>query len=163
MGNEINNEESKYPSVDLAYEFVKPSYDWMANRFEAINTKIQGLITFATTITAAIPILVKAIFTDVAFNSLWFYGAIIAYVLLIIIGIIAMKMGAVRLVNPSRLYKQWLYKSHWEFKKDIIYFAGEDFRDNKDAIDAKIHLRDSMIILLLGEMVCIIVWIATAG
>ena len=70
---------SKYPSVDLAYEFVKPSYDWMLNRFQAIDSKIQGLLTFATAITAAIPVFAKAI--HVNFSSAWFYAAIITYVL----------------------------------------------------------------------------------
>ena len=163
MENKVNDEESKYPSVDLAYEFVKPSYDWMLNRIEAVNNKIQGLLTLATAITFAMPIFTKAIFDAVDFKSVWFYGAIVAYILLVSIGIFGIRMGKVKLVHPQKLYEQWLTDSTWEFRKDTIYFAGLDFEDNKKIIDKKSLLRDIMNIVLLGEILTFILWIATAN
>jgi hypothetical protein len=158
-----NEDEAQFPSVELAYEFVKPSYDWMLSRLEAINTKIQGLLTFATTLTVAMPIFAKAIFDDVDYNSWWFYGAIIGYVLLTVIGIWGIRKGNIRLVHPKNLYDKWLDKSPWEFKKDTIYFAGEDFEDNKKIIEGKSLCRDIMTILLLVEIFSIIVWIVKAN
>jgi hypothetical protein len=155
--------DSEYPSVELAYEFVKPSYDWMLSRIEAINSRIQMLLTFATTVTVAVPIFAKAVFDGIHFNSGGFYGAISCYVLLGISGIFGMRLGMVRLVHPMNLYRKWLHKSLWEFKKDTIYFAGEDFEDNKKLIDGKSHFRDIMTLFLLFEIVATIVWMVTAS
>ncbi len=150
--------EEQYPSVELAYEFVKPSYDWMLNRIEAINSKIQNLITFATTLTAATPILIKAVFDNVVFDSVLFYLAMVCYVLIAVIGIIALR-GSVRLINPTILYNKWLDKSPWKFKKDNVYWAGVDFNENKKRVEHKTHRRDIMAFLLLVEVICILVWI----
>ena len=155
--------ESQYPSVDLAYEFAKSSYDWMLNRYEAINSKIQGLLTLATAVTAAMPILAKALFNNVDFQSVWFYGVIVTYILLVTIGIYGLSMGRIKLVHPKNLYEKWLSDSAWEFKKNIIYFGGQDFEDNKKIIEAKSRLRNIMNILLLGELLTIIYWITAAG
>ncbi len=155
--------KSQYPSVDLAYEFVKPSYDWMLNRIEAMNSKIQGLLTLATAVTAAMPILAKAMFDSVDFQSVWFYGAIATYFLLVIIGICGLRMGGVKLVHPKKLYEKRLSESIWEFKKNTIYFSGQDFEQNKKIIDVKNSLRDIMNVLLLVEIIMVVVWIVTAG
>jgi len=163
MEKELGKDESQYPSVELAYEFVKSSYDWMLSRIEAINSKIQGLLTFATTVAVAMPIFAKALVGDIDFSSGWFYGATISYVLLAIMGIFGMRMGKVRLVHPMKLYEKWLHKSLWEFKKDTIYVAGQDFEDNKKLIDRKSLLRDIMTLFLLLEILCIIVWITIAS
>jgi hypothetical protein len=163
MENKVNDEESKYPSVGLAYEFVKPSYDWMLNRIEAVNNKLQGLLTLATAITFSMPIFAKAIFDEVDFQSVLFYGAIVAYILFVGIGMFGIRMGKVKLVHPQKLYEQWLSDSTWEFRKDTIYFAGLDFEDNKKIIDKKSLLSAIMNIVLVGEILAFIFWIATAS
>ena len=155
--------ESQYPSVDLAYELVKSSYDWMLNRIEAINSKIQGLLTLATAIAAAMPILAKAMFANVDFQSMWFYGAMVTYILLVVIGTFGLSMGRVRLIHPKNLYAKWLSDSTWEFKKNTVYFGGQDFEDNKKIIELKSCLRNIMNILLLGELLTVMFWIAAAG
>lgn len=152
--------ESQYPSVDLAYDFIKPSYDWMVSRFEAINSKIQGLLTFAATITAALPIIAKVIFSDVAFTSPWFYVAMVAFAFLTVIGIVGMRIGTITLLSPKNLYDKYLHYSHWEFKQKVIYWAGEHFNANKKLIDKKARLRDIMAISLLVEILSIYLWIA---
>jgi len=157
------DEGSEYPSTGLAYEFVKPSYDWMLNRFEAMNSKIQMLLTFATTVTVAVPIFAKAIFDGIDLNSGWFYGAIICYVLLAISGIIGMRLGKLSLVHPMKLYDEWLKDSPWEFQKDSIYFAGKDFEDNKKVIENKNLFRDIMTAFLLLEIVFTVVWMIIAS
>jgi hypothetical protein len=161
MENKVNDEEPKYPSVGLAYEFVKPSYDWMLNRLQAIDSKIQGLLTFATAITAAIPVFAKAI--HVNFSSAWFYAAIITYVLFAVLGIVGLRFGKVRLINPEILYNRWVNKTIWQFQKDGIYFAGKDFKDNKNLIERKSLFRDFMAILFVGEVLCVIVWVIMAS
>jgi hypothetical protein len=149
---------SKYPSVDLAYDFVKPSYDWMVTRFEAINGKIQGLLTFSVTITAAIPVIVKSIFNNISFTP-WFMGALVAFIVLVAIGIIGMRIGAIALLHPKTLYNKYLHCSHWEFQQRALYWAGEHFSKNKATIDTKALFRDIMGVILLIEILCFVLWV----
>ncbi len=153
--------ESQYPSVDLAHELVKPSYDWMVTRLEAINSKIQGLLTLADTVTAALPIITKALFSDIAFSSPWFYVAMAAFAFLVVTGIVGLRIGSIMLLSPKILYDKYLHYSHWEFKQKVIYWAGEHFDKNKKLIDKKAYFRDAMTIFLLVEILCICLWIVT--
>lgn len=163
MEEELNGEEAQFPSVELAYEFVKPSYDWMLIRFEAVNNKIQNLLTFAVSITAALPLFTKAIFDEVNFCSGWFYSIIVFFAFLVIIGVIGMRIGVITLVHPEKLFNECLNLSNWEFRKTMIFWAGEHFNANNKIIDKKCLLRDIMIIFLLVEILFAIVWITTAS
>lgn len=160
MEDKEYDDESKYPSVDLAYEFVKPSYDWMAPRLEAINSKIQGLLTFAATITVAIPIITKAIFNDIVFNSSWFYAAMVAFAVLVVTGIMGLRIGSIMMLSPKNLYNKYLHYSEREFKLKVIYWAGEHFEENRKLVDKKARFRDTITILVLVEIVFICLWIA---
>lgn len=155
--------EPQYPSVDLAFEFVKPSYDWMLNRIEAMNSKIQGLLMLATAVTAAVPVLAKAMFNNLDFKSAWLLGAIAIYLLLTIIGIYGLRKGGVKLIHPMKLFDEWLSDTQWEFRKDAVYFAGQHLEQNKKIVDVKSLLRDIMNVLLLGELIMVFVWIVTAS
>jgi len=151
----------KYPSTELAYEFVQFSYNMAISRLQAIDSKIQGLLTSATAITVAVPIFAKAI--SVGFSSRWFYIAMGAYIILVGIGIYGMRMGKVKVIDLKKLYNQWLDKDIWQFKKDGVFFAGQDFNDNKRLIDKKSLFRDIMAIILIVEILCIVCWVVTTG
>jgi len=162
MKNDLNEKalELRYPSVEHAYDFVKPSYDWMVTRLEAINSKIQGLLTFAATITAAIPVIAKAIFNDANFHSVWFYLVIASFAFLVIVGVIGLRVGKIILLSPKILYDKCLHYPQWEFKRIVIYWAGEHLDENKKLVDKKASFRDVMTIALLVEILCICLWIA---
>ena len=53
--------EEQYPSVELAYDFVIPSYEWASMRVETIERCIEGLLTYITTVTLALTIATVAI------------------------------------------------------------------------------------------------------
>ena len=152
--------ESQYPSVDLAYDFVKLSYDWMVTRLEAINSKMQGLLMFSVTITVAIPVIAKSTFDNISFSSIWFIMAMVVFIFLVGIGILGMRMGSIVMPHPKMLYDKYLYCSHWEFQKRTIYWAGEHFDKNKALIDKKAAFRDIMTFCLIIEILCIVIWIA---
>ena len=40
----MTDDDSSYPSIEDAYSFVAPSYDWMVRRFEAINGRLQNSV-----------------------------------------------------------------------------------------------------------------------
>jgi amino acid transporter len=115
-------------------------------------------LTFSATITAAIPIIVKSIFSNISFTP-WFIGALAAFIVLVIIGILGMKKGAIALLHPQILYDKYLHCSHWEFQQRVLYWAGKHFSKNKAIIDAKALFRDIMIVILLIEILCFILWV----
>lgn len=161
MKNEVNHEVLQYPSVELAYEFVKPSYDWMLDRLEAANNKIQHLLTFSASITAVLPLVSKAIFSEISFNSGWFYSTIFVFILLVITGIIAKRIGNITLVNIESLYEKYLHYSNWEFKRNMLFWAVKHLNANKKNVNTKNLLLDIMTILLLCEIIFAVIWIAT--
>lgn len=153
--------EDKFPSVNLAYEFVKPSYDWLQNRFDAVNSRIEFLLTFTSSITLATPIFVGTLFPTVDFVSLWFMLAMGVFILTSIAGIWGRMYGGMKLVNVKKLYDEWLEDSEWEFKRDSIYFAGKHFDYNHKQVNTKANFGLTMTILFVIEIIFLLVWIAT--
>lgn len=73
------NPGDKWPSVIYAYDFVLPSYQWMTSRVEATVTRIQGLMTFAATVTLGFPVLGQTIDKEASFVSLPFIVAVACF------------------------------------------------------------------------------------
>jgi len=162
MEKEVNNEGSQYPSVELAYEFVKPSYDWLQNRLDAVNSRIEFLLTFVSSVTVAAPIFVRALFSDIGFGSLWFKAAVVVFVLSAIVGIIGRIYSGLKLISPQKLYDEWLSWSEWEFKKNVLYWAGQHFKYNASLVNRKANFAIVMSLLLVAEIVFIVLWVAVS-
>lgn len=111
----------RWPSVDLAYGFVLPSYQWAQQRLDAVDSRIQTLQAFAASITVAAPVFAAAIVTDIQFGSIWFVLALCAFGITVVAGAIARAWGTVQIISPQRLYQAWLHLSEWEFKKNAVY------------------------------------------
>ena len=151
--------EIKWPSVNLAYEFVKPSYDWLQNRLDAVNKRIEYLLTFASSITVATPIFAKALNPDINF-ALWpFIVSMFLFILIAIIGFVGRIISGIKLVAPGKLYEKWLNWTEWEFKKNAIYWAGKHFKHNASLINKKSNFAICMGILLVLEVVFIVIWL----
>ena len=68
--------KSQWPSIEHAYGFILPSYQWMLSRFEAADSRIQTLQTFIVSVTFGLIAVLKAIANDIQFNSYLFITAI---------------------------------------------------------------------------------------
>ncbi len=55
------DDETKYPSVDLAYNLAVKSYDIIQQRWDAMNSLFHALLSVVITLTLAIPILAKTL------------------------------------------------------------------------------------------------------
>lgn len=158
---EVKQEDStQYPSVGLAYEYVKSSYDVMLSRFEAANARIQNLFTWAFGLTAAIPAITEIVAgKEKDIQSLWILPMAIAFLALVVVGIIGYRSGAVKVLHPKTLYENYIKYPELEYKKWIIYWAGEHCETNQKYIDLKSRYIDIMTILLGLEVVCALLWI----
>ncbi len=150
--------ETQYPSMNLAYEFVKPSYDWLQNRLNAVNTRIEFLLTLSFSITVAIPIFMSALIDDIDFGAWWFVAIIVVFIIIALIGLVERMFGGIKLVSPQKLYDEWLELSAWEFKRSSIYWAGKNFQDNASLINRKANCGIAMTVLLVIEIIFILLW-----
>jgi hypothetical protein len=154
---EAEKKEQTYPSVDLAYQIAIASYDSAVKRLDTIDGRIQTILAFIVSITVAVPSIGGA--RGISFNSGWFISALVATVAAIGIGIYARLVGDIQLLSPARLYDGWLHLPESEFKKNLIYCAGQDFRANTALVQRKWNLMVWVIILFLLEALGLLVWV----
>jgi hypothetical protein len=150
----------RWPGVERAYDFVLPSYTLLVSRFEAADTRLTNVMTLASSLTLGIPLFAKSINPDLSFRSPWFVGAVVVFVIAIVIGFAGRVGGTLTLPDPAALYERWLEKPEWQFKKDAIYFAGQHFEANAKVIHAKNRVSLALASLLAVEFLLLVAWIA---
>lgn len=129
--------EERWPSVDQAYEFVLPAYETVHRRLDAVNGHIQTLQAFAATITVAASILASSIAKHVDFDSGWFLAAMVAFIGIVVGGAFVREWGSLQVISLTRLYDEWLHYTPWEFKKNMIYWAGQADESNRGMVNKK--------------------------
>jgi hypothetical protein len=159
-GDEVGLSGPKYfPAVDRAYDFVIPSYQLLINRFEAADNRLTALLTLASTLTLAVPIFAKNVQPNISFNSPLFIVGMLIFLVIAIVGIWGRSVGSIALPDPMVLYNENLTDSEWEFKKNLIFFAGEGFNSNTQAIRRKGNLSAFLSAALLVEIIVFVAWI----
>jgi len=151
-----------YPSVDLAYDLAVQSYDSAHKRWEAADTRLQTLLTFTVTVELALPPLLHTNVPQTRFRSAWFIFAVVVYVLSTGIGVFLRFWKGLILLNPKHIYNKYLGYSEWEFKKNIIFWAGEDYEANHKMINLKVKSTIVMLILFLVGDLLLISWVIDA-
>ena len=154
-------QESDWPSVDLAYEFVAPSYDWIQRRFESVERRIQTFLAFTATLTLGLPTLMIVVNRSADFGSGWFIGAMVAAVLILALGIAAKFLSGdsgIRFPSPGILYRRWMHFTELEFKRNAIYWAGQHFDANVSLINKMGRILTGMICLFAVEVILLLIW-----
>jgi hypothetical protein len=152
----------QWPGVDVAFEFVLPSYGWALSRLEAIDGRLQALQAFSATVVVAAPVVARSLDAEIDFLSPWFLSAILAFVLIVAIGGVARVLGTVRIASPEQLYEGWLEYEPWEFKKNAVYWAGEHSRANTRVIRRKGIAAAALTAILIAEVGLLAVWVAAS-
>jgi hypothetical protein len=109
--------KSKWPSIEYAYGLVLPSYQWMLSRFEAADSRIQTIQTFIVSVTFGFVAVLKAISSDLQFNSFLFLTAIGLALIALAVGSVGRSFGALMLADPTVFYERWLHKPSLNLKK----------------------------------------------
>jgi hypothetical protein len=105
-------DDEPWPSVGLAYELVKPSYDQVARRIDAQENRIRATMTVRYNRDLCAPTLLAGPLNSRDFGSPWFIVAIGAYGLLMLAAIVATFVTETRLVDPGRSSTQWLEQAN---------------------------------------------------
>ncbi len=150
--------EQQYPSVELAFPLAIVSYDVAIKRLDTMDGRLQTIMAFVVTVSAAIPSIAGP--RGVRFQSIWFYIATAIFIITIAIGTYARLMGTIKVLKPKMLFEHWLHKPAWEFKKDFISFAGDDFEHNVGLVEHKWKCTVAITLLFFFQTVCLAVWVA---
>jgi len=155
--------EIKWPSVPFAYDFVLPSYQWMLSRLEAIDGRIQGILTFAATFTLGMPLIGKSIIKDISFTSRYFLGALGVFSIIVAYSVVRLSWGHLQLANPGVIHQKWLHLSAHAFKLRALYWASRHFNENTILVNTKGRAVNWLSGLLCLEVGLLLLWIITAS
>jgi len=125
--------------LNLAYEYVIPSFNWMLARSDSINSRLQNLIGFAAALTIGAPVFGKAVREHlVVVDSPWFLSAALIFVAIVVLGIVAARVGTITVMDPGVLNsKTWLNLSDQDFKMQALEWAAKHFEKNSTVINRK--------------------------
>jgi hypothetical protein len=137
----------QYPSVELAYPIALASYEIAAKRWEAVDGRLQTVMAIGTALVLAAPAAFKAL--NITASKSWLLASLALYLAGCMVGIYARLLGRLVILSPTVLYEKWLHLGPWEFKKDLIYFAGEHQRENIATLEKKQRLAVVMIAAFL--------------
>lgn len=157
--NDDEDTPETLPSVDEAFAFVVPSYQIMLQRLDAMDSRLQALQTFAVTIAVVGAALATSIVEGIDVASVWFGLALGAGGLAAFAGSITRVMGSPKVISPDELFDNWISRSPWHFKKDLLAFAGDDFNNNNRLVKLKGNAAVLASGLVLLEAVFLVVWV----
>jgi len=151
----------EYPSLDLAYDYVRPSYDLLSRRLDAAENRGRAVLTFASTLTFAMPLLTANLLGSGVrhLDSTWFLLAIAAFAGIIVCGVILSTGVDFRLPSPKKLYEEHMDVPPDQFKVNQLYYAAEDFVSNRRLVARLSWTTSIAAILLLLEAAAFAMWI----
>lgn len=155
---ENQSPQNQYPAVELAYPLAIASYESILKRIDALENRTQTLMAFAATLTVAVPAMTAG--RGLKFSSGWFITALVLFGIANIIGVISRLKGDIALLSPQKIYQTELHKPDWEFKKDAIYWAGENFAHNNALILKRHRIIIYMSLIFFAEALALAVWAA---
>lgn len=150
--------EERWPAVDLAYEFVRPSYEITMKRLDAIEGRIRAHLTLAASVTFAVPVLAKATDRVVRLDSPWLLTALATFVIVVALGVAAGSWGSIRLPDLRQLYEKTLHLSAWEFKRRALYWAADTDEVNTRRLTWKGRIADAMALFIIIEVALLAAW-----
>lgn len=141
---------------------VIQSYDWSLRRLEAVESRIQHVLTLAPTLMLAIvlPTVSIAKQGQVGING-HAIAALALIGLVLIVGIVARSVGGHKFLDPSQFDEVHFQKGREEFQKDAIRWAGEHLQTNVDTIRWKSIAADFVSVLLVVATALGVAWAST--
>jgi hypothetical protein len=151
----------EYPSLDLAYDYVRPFYDLLSRRLDAVENRGRAVLTFASTLTFAMPVLAANLLGSGTrhLDSPWFLTAIAAFSGIIVCGVMLSSGVDFLLPSPKQLLEEQLDVEPEQFKVNQLSYAADDFVSNTQLITRLARTTSVAAILLLVEAAAFGMWI----
>ena len=80
-----------------------------------------------------------------------------------LLGVLANIFQETRLVDPNKIYESMLHLSEWEFEKNAVALAGDDFKANTTTVKRLGTVATAMALLMTAQVVGLTVWAAKAS
>src|SRR5437868_1944719 len=107
--------ESPTSAIDLAYPIAINSYEWAARRYEAIDARIQTILTIGVSVSVGAPVVFSALQFHLSVR--WpLVAAAVLFLAALVIGTAARLIGELQILAPKTLYEKWLGFGEVEFK-----------------------------------------------
>ena len=100
------DEESTWPAVASAYDFVMPSYRLLSDRFDAAEARLGSLFGVTSTLTLAAPVFARTVHPEISFTSPWFLAAVVLFLASAVVSIVGRMRWYLMLPNPTLLYQR---------------------------------------------------------
>lgn len=156
--NKLEMLEKNYPSIELAYPIAVSAYESMIKRFDAVDAKIQNMMSFAIALFIVIPTIGNQ--RQLSFNAGWFIISILFLTASVLISLVARFTGKVILLSPTNLYQEWIGLEQITFKKDFIYVSGKAMTDMESRIERKWQLNNLSLLFYFVAVVLSGFWVA---
>lgn len=150
-----------YPGIPTAYEIALKSYDWSFQRSDTVDNRISRFLTWATTITAGIIAIYFSYNKYSAKYNYFFYIGIGLYALIVIAAAVTEWITRVDILSPEKLYNDHLHQTEYEFKLDIIAYAGDAFKKNLRRTEIKGYILTAIIITFIIELLLLTLWLTS--
>lgn len=152
-----------YPSLDLAYEYVKPTYDLLSRRLDAVENRGRAVLTFAGTLTFAMPVFAANVLGVSArrLDSPWLLLGLAAFAGILVCGVLMASSVNFLLPSVKELFDEHMDVEPAQFKINQLYYAAEDFVENTRLIARLTFTSTVAAVLLLVEAAAFGVWILT--
>lgn len=157
------SKEEQWRGVVPAYEWVRPSYELVERRSEAIANRLRAFLTVVVSLTFGAPVFAKAALESVDFRSPWFVLALIVGALAGVLCVGAQVWGKLIVLDLKGMYEKTLQLSEWEFKLNCIENAVDHFDKNLKRVNFKGYTADAVGGLVLVETAVLIIWIITTA
>ena len=144
-------------TIDEAYALIVPSYNWMAQRFEAVNSRLQNAVSaLIIAPLLAVPI-IKALAVNATVDC-WLIIALLVFAAGIGCGIGAMYYGDLMLLSPTVIRDRFLDDSPSDFKQGMLNTAARAFTKNRKLVRLKAQIAVGLLIPLLIGFALLAVW-----
>jgi hypothetical protein len=154
---ETSLQESEYPAVELAYPIALGSYEALTKRLDSLDGKLQTTLNMFVTMCLAFVSLAGA--RGVKFNSGWFLAIAIIFAVSITVGLTGRLVGKIDTIHPLKLFNDYLGNSPWEFKKDMIWAAGQSFTKNSMLLERRWRYCVALTVFLVVQAVVMTAWV----
>lgn len=152
---------NELPSLALAYDYVMPSYDEVVVRHNTIQSRFATLAIIAAPLTLTIPVL-KEVKLGIDPPSLAFVLAFLCGAVVVGLGLYFSNTTKLLRIDPTAL-REFAKVAPERFQHEMLYWAGENFVDNKRALDRLVRILKYLYVLFLSEVVLLSVWLVYQG
>ncbi len=147
-----------YPATEAAYSLVLPSYQWMLSRYEAADSRLQAFAAFISAFGFAALVFIRSITDSPDYGSPWFFSALGALSLALMVALVGRLRGSITLANPMTVWEEYLDVQPDEFMRDQLHWAGVHFNNNQQVIRAKFYSGMAAVLLFLVGTALLTVW-----